>query len=159
MISHFVSQINEHTLSSYLSITSNMYVAIIVGIILSLTFQSSSVVTGIVLAVAGTGNIDLAQSVGLILGANIGTTSTVVIVSLAMGREAKKIAFSHFLFNFLGVLFFIPFLKYFYQIVEWLDGGLVRQIANIHLIFNLSCSVLFLSLIRPFYILVNKIIE
>ncbi|MGB8815625.1 MAG: Na/Pi symporter [Minisyncoccia bacterium] len=159
LISIFVSHIDQGLLGSYLSITSNPIIAIMIGIIASAVFQSSSIVSGIVLILAGAGHIDLAQSVGLILGANIGTTSTVIIASLAMGREAKKVALSHFLFNFLGVIILLPFLVYFYRIVQWLDGDLVHQVANIHLIFNLICAFVFLLAIKPFYFLINRIIR
>jgi phosphate:Na+ symporter len=133
--------------------------AILVGIIASILLQSSSVVSGIILVLAGAGQIDLAQSVGLILGANIGTTSTVIIASLTMGKEAKKVAMSHFLFNFIGVILLLPFLGYFYKAVQWLDGDTIHQVSNIHLIFNLVCATLFLIVVRPFSRLVNFIIK
>lgn len=159
LISIFVSYIDQELLGSYLSITSNPIIAILVGVVATLIFQSSSVVSGIVLVLAGIGHIDLAQSVGLILGANIGTTSTVIIASLAMGKEAKKVALSHFLFNFLGVIIILPFIEYFYKTVQWLDGSVVHQVANIHLIFNVVCAFIFLLAIKPFSILVNRLIK
>ncbi len=157
LISIFVSYIDQGLLTSYLSIISNPITAILIGVVASVVFQSSSVVSGIVLVLVGAGHVDLPQSVGLILGANIGTTSTVIIASLAMGKEAKKVALSHFLFNFLGVIVLLPFLGYFYKIVQWLEGDVVHQVANIHLIFNLVCAFIFLLLIKPFYLIVNKI--
>lgn len=159
LISIFVSHVDQGLLGSYLSITSNPIIAILIGVLASVVFQSSSVVSGIVLVLVGAGYIDLAQSVGLILGANIGTTSTVIIASLTMGNEAKKVALSHFLFNFLGVIIILPFLGYFYKTVQWLDGDLVHQVANIQLIFNLFCALVFLLAIKPFSLLVNKFIR
>jgi phosphate:Na+ symporter len=159
LISIFVSYIDQKILGSYLSITSNPVIAILIGTVASFMFQSSSVVSGIVLVLAGAGHIDLAQSVGLILGANIGTTSTVIIASLTMGKEAKKVALSHFLFNFLGVIILLPFIGYFYKVVRWLDGDIVHQLANIHFIFNMTCAFIFLLTIKPFSMLVNRLIK
>ncbi|OHA47503.1 MAG: hypothetical protein A2541_01550 [Candidatus Taylorbacteria bacterium RIFOXYD2_FULL_36_9] len=159
LISIFVSHIDQELLGSFLSITSNPILAILIGVIASVVFQSSSVVSGIVLVLAGIGHINLTQSVGLILGANIGTTSTVIIASLAMGKEAKKVALSHFLFNFIGVIILLPFLGYFYKIVQWLDGSVVHQVANIHLIFNVVCAIVFLLVIKPFSVLVGRLIK
>jgi len=159
LISIFVSHVDQGLLGSYLSVTANPIIAILIGVLASIIFQSSSVVSGIVLILVGAGHIDLAQAVGLILGANIGTTSTVIIASLAMGREAKKVALAHFLFNFLGVLILLPFLSYFYQIVNWLDGDVIHQVANIHLIFNIICAVIFLIMIKPFALLINRLIK
>ncbi len=159
LISIFVSYINQDFFSSILSFTSNPFLAILVGLIATIIFQSSGVVSGIILVLASAGHIDLTQAVGLILGTNIGTTSTVILASLAMGKEAKKVALSHFLFNLIGVIILFPFLNYFYLIIRWFDGGLVHQIANIHLLFNLVCALLFLLLIKPFASLINNIIK
>ena len=96
----------------------------------------------------------------MIFGVNIGTTITSqLIASLTMGKEAKKVALSHFMFNFLGVIILLPFLGFFYKIVYWLDGDVVHQVANIHLIFNLICAVVFLLAIKPFSMLINRIIK
>jgi phosphate:Na+ symporter len=159
LISTFFSYVDKDALGSLLSVTSKPLIAIAVGILASVLFQSSSVVSSIVLILAGTGNIDLAQSIGLILGANIGTTSTVIFASLAMGKEAKKVALAHFLFNFIGVLILFPFIGYFYKLVQWLDGDIMNEVANIYLIFNLTCTILFMILIKPFYKFVNSIIK
>ncbi len=159
LISLFTSRVDQELLGSFLSITSNPLVAILIGVLASIIFQSSSIVSGIVLVLAGLGHIDLAQSVGLILGANIGTTSTVIIASLTMGKEAKKVALSHFMFNFLGVIILLPFLGFFYKIVQYFDGDIVHQVANIHLIFNLACAFIFLLVIKPFSMLINRIIK
>jgi len=159
LISIFASSIDQEFLKNYLSITSNPIIAILIGILVAILFQSSSIVSGIVLVLASVGHIDLAQSVGLILGANIGTTSTVIIASFAMGQKAKKVALAHFLFNFLGVIVFLPFIKYFYVIVRWIDGDIVHQVANIYLIFNIVCALIFLLFIRLFYRLINLLIS
>ena len=159
LVSIFVGKFDPELLTKLLAFTNNSLWAIVAGIIATLILQSSSVVTGLVLVLAGTGQIDFQQSIGLILGANIGTTSTVIIASLAMNKEAKRVALSHFLFNLIGVLILFPFLGDFYFLVDWLDGDLVRMIANTHLIFNVFCAILFLILIKPFSWLIMKIIK
>jgi len=160
LISLFFSYTDKEILGNYLSIISNPAIAVLIGILAAIVFQSSSVVSGIVLVLVGSGHIDLVQSVGLILGANIGTTSTVMIVSFTMlGKEAKKVALSHFLFNFIGVLLILPFIGYFYNAVEYLGGNITNKVANIYLIFNIVCAVIFMILIKPFYKFVNSIIK
>lgn len=159
LISYFVSGISEGYITQYVSLISNLYIAIFAGIIASIVFQSSSVVTGVVLVMAGMGHFDLSQSVGLVLGANIGTTSTVLIASTVLGKEAKKVAVAQFLFNFLGVLIMLPFINIFYNIVRWFDGDIIHQVANIHLLFNVVCAIIFLIAIKPFAWLVNHLVK
>ena len=43
----------------------------------------------------------------VILGANIGTTSTAILASLVAGREARRVAAVHFLLNAVGVVLFL----------------------------------------------------
>jgi phosphate:Na+ symporter len=159
LISMFFSYADKDIISNYLSITSKPLIAILIGIVATIVFQSSSVVTGIVLVLVGSGHIDIVQAIGLVLGANIGTTSTVIIASLSLNKEAKKVALSHFLFNFLGVIILIPFLDYFYNIVQYLGGSTANKVANIYLLFNIICVSIFMILIKPFYKLINLIIR
>jgi len=159
LISLLVQRIDPLALAPMVALASKPVLAIVLGAAAAVLFQSSAAVSVMVLVLAGAGLIDLPQSVGLILGANIGTTSTVIIGSLAMKREGKKVALAHFLFNFFGVLIVLPFLNLFYSIVRFIDGDLVHQIANIHLIFNIFVAAIFLLAVRPFGWVVQKLIR
>ncbi|MDD4804623.1 MAG: Na/Pi symporter [Candidatus Pacebacteria bacterium] len=159
LISIFALKIDNNVIGYILSFNQNILFIILIGIVSSVILQSSAVVTGLVLVFVGNGTISIIQAVGLILGANIGTTSTVLIASTAMGKDGKKVAFTHLLFNFVGVIIFLPVLKYFIIFVELIGGDIVHKVANIHLLFNLFCVFIFLLMIRPFSILINKIIK
>jgi len=89
--------------------SSNVFLAIFFGFIFTVLFQSSSVTTGVVVLLASTGFISLLQGIPLLLGANIGTTTTSLIVSSKMGLYARRSAMAHFLFNLLGVLILVRF--------------------------------------------------
>ncbi len=149
-ISYFVSEIDQALLISIVSLASNVYLSIFFGMLLSIFLQSSSVVSGLVLVMASSGILDLSQATGIVLGANIGTTSTVILASLALNKYAKRVAAAHFFFNFIGVLLVLPVLHVLYGMVESLGGSLQQQIANIQLIFNLTCALLFLVFVKPY---------
>lgn len=149
-ISYFVSEIDQSLLISIVSLSSNIYLSILLGMLLAICLQSSSVVSGLVLVMAGSNILSLSQATGMILGANIGTTSTVILASLALNKYAKRVAAAHFFFNFIGVLLVLPVLHVLYGIVETLGGSLQQQIANIQLIFNLICALVFLVFIKPY---------
>jgi phosphate:Na+ symporter len=159
LISYFVSFIDKTLISSLLSNVSSPFIAILVGIVATIILQSSSVVSGIVLVLTGAGHIDLIQAIAMILGANIGTTFIVMLASTTMNLEAKKVALSHFLFNFIGVLIFLPFINYLSIWVSKFGGDLVHQVANTHLIFNIVCTTIFLIFIKPFHSLINILIK
>ena len=58
---------------------------------------------------AGAGLITLAQAFPITIGANIGTTTTAILASMATGNvSAIIIAFAHFLFNLTGTVAIYP---------------------------------------------------
>ncbi|MEG1846084.1 MAG: Na/Pi cotransporter family protein, partial [Oscillospiraceae bacterium] len=62
--------------------TRNRFLAVLVGIVITTLIQSSSATTVMVVGFVNTGIMNLTQAIGVIMGANIGTTTTSVLVSL-----------------------------------------------------------------------------
>ncbi|PKM83753.1 MAG: sodium:solute symporter [Firmicutes bacterium HGW-Firmicutes-13] len=62
-------------------LTSNSYIAVLTGIVVTVLIQSSSTTTVMVVGFANAGLMTLNQAVGTILGANIGTTVTAQAIS------------------------------------------------------------------------------
>merc|ERR1719323_2392731 len=92
----------------------NDYVAILVGIGITIVVQSSSVTTSALTPLCGIGVLPLAKMLPLTLGANIGTTCTALIASLvSLKFGAVQIALCHLFFNIFGILiwFPIPFMR------------------------------------------------
>ena len=65
--------------------TGNVFTALIMGMVVTMVIQSSSATTVMVVGVVNAGIMTLKQSVGVILGANIGTTVTAQILRLSGG--------------------------------------------------------------------------
>lgn len=68
------------------SLTSNPILAVLVGTGITMIVQSSSVTTVMVVGLVNAGLMHLTQAVGVILGANIGTTITGWIISIKIGK-------------------------------------------------------------------------
>jgi phosphate:Na+ symporter len=62
--------------------TGNRFIAVITGFVITAIIQSSSATTVMVVSFVNAGLLTLIQSIGVIMGANIGTTVTAWIVSL-----------------------------------------------------------------------------
>ncbi|MCP5029272.1 MAG: sodium dependent phosphate transporter [Actinomycetia bacterium] len=87
-------------------------VAMILGVIITVMVQSSSITTSILVPLSATGVLSLANAFPVTLGANLGTTITALLASLATDRpEALTVALSHTLFNIVGILVFYPFAR------------------------------------------------
>ncbi len=76
---------------------------ILTGAVLTAVVQSSSATVGITMGLAYTGAIHFPTAMALILGENIGTTVTAYLASLGAGTNARRAAYSHFLFKVIGV--------------------------------------------------------
>lgn len=83
-------------------------VGILVGMVATAIVQSSSVTTSLLVPLVAAGLIDVVQVFPLALGANIGTTITALLASLAGDINGLVIAFVHVLFNLFGVLIIYP---------------------------------------------------
>jgi phosphate:Na+ symporter len=69
-------------------LTSNPIIGILVGILVTALVQSSSATTVMVIGFVSAGLMTLKQAIGVILGANIGTTITAWLVSIKIGDYA-----------------------------------------------------------------------
>jgi phosphate:Na+ symporter len=68
------------------SVTTNRYLAVLVGMSVTAFVQSSSITTVMVVGLANAGLMQLSQAIGVILGANIGTTITGWILAVNIGK-------------------------------------------------------------------------
>jgi sodium-dependent phosphate cotransporter len=83
--------------------------ALLVGLLLTLIVQSSSITTSLAVPLAGAGLLTLTQIYPYTLGANIGTTITAILAALVTGNlSAIIVAFSHLLFNISGIIIWWP---------------------------------------------------
>jgi len=144
---------------------------VLVGALLTVIVQSSSATIGITLALASSGLISFEASVALILGENIGTTITANLAAIGTNLAAKRTAFSHFLFNVLGVMYMLILMPLFMKFISAITPGdadfvvqtqaqaasfgaeigdkpyIARHIANTHTLFNIINTIIFLPFI------------
>ena len=71
--------------------TGNVFTALIMGMVVTMVIQSSSATTVMVVGFVNAGIMTLKQSVGVILGANIGTTITAQILRLSGGEGSGSL--------------------------------------------------------------------
>jgi phosphate:Na+ symporter len=145
--------------------------AVLIGALLTIIVQSSSATIGITLALASSGLLPFETSVALILGENIGTTVTANLAAIGTSLAARRTAFCHFLFNFLGVVYMLVLFKFFTGFVDAVTPGdpnlivttvadaerygvaigdapySARHIANTHTLFNIVNTLVFLPLL------------
>jgi len=95
----------------------NDFTALLLGLCLTAAVQSSSVTTSLIVPLVGAGIISVRRCYPVTLGANLGTTVTAILASLATVSMASgqtvntagvTAAFAHLMFNIYGIAVFYP---------------------------------------------------
>lgn len=98
--------------------------AMVLGMVITITVQSSSITTSVLVPLIGAGVLSLRNAFPVTLGANVGTTATALLASLATdGNAGLAIALAHTMFNMLGILIWYPIPRLRgvpVQLAEWL---------------------------------------
>lgn len=114
-----VQHLSEDVAQSILLATSNPFVGLFIGLLITAILQSSSTTTALVVAFVVSGSLTLQSAVPIIMGANVGTTITCMIVSLGFINRKKEFKRAvaagsfHVFFNILTMVVLFP-LEYYY---------------------------------------------
>ncbi len=145
----------------FLSGLTNPFILLLFGIVFTTLMQSSSAVTTIIIGMASAGLVfggiynDAGELVGIsnavlyiILGSNIGSTTTALLSSAGTSVNARRASIIHLLFNTIGSLLVMIMLLIWNNFYEttfyaWFPEP-STQIAMFHTAFNLICTLLFL---------------
>ena len=92
--------------------------------------HSSSATIGIVMGLGAAGILDWQTAVAFSLGADLGTTITSWIASLNLSKNAKRAAYAHIAFNFIGVAVMFPLFFLSMDLLQWAMGLFGMDVAK-----------------------------
>ncbi|MDI6797765.1 MAG: Na/Pi symporter, partial [Desulfatibacillaceae bacterium] len=124
-----------------------LWVYVIAGIVLTAIMQSSSATIAVILTTIFSGIIDFNQGAAMVIGANVGTTVTIIIASIGGIPAKKQVALSSLVFTVgtaIVALILLPVLFWIVKDLFGLAGNPVLGIAAFHTLFNLMGAVIFL---------------
>ena len=131
-----------------------------VGLLVTAVIQSSSATLAIALTALSSGIIDFPQAAAVVIGANIGTTVTVLIGAIGGIPAKKQTAASSLVFNTATALAVVPLLPLFFHLINNQFGLADRPVLGIalfHTLFNLFGVLLFLPLIPALVRLLRRL--
>jgi phosphate:Na+ symporter len=128
----------------WLALAETPWMGAIFGIVFTALVQSSSVTTGLAIIMVQQGTLPPQAAIPIVIGANVGSTSTALIAGFGMNPLARATSIVNLLFNAAGLFVYLPFLRPFASaVVAWTrDPG--TAVALAHLIFNLTIAFMFL---------------
>jgi phosphate:Na+ symporter len=138
--------------------TLGLWVFLLMGLIITVLIQSSSAMIVIVLSALNAELITIHQSVAMIIGANIGTTSTLIIASINGSADKKRLAAANLFFNLIaGTVSFLLLKQLVYFTIHFLRiEEPLMELVFLNTIINLIGIVLFFPLIPALARFMNK---
>jgi phosphate:Na+ symporter len=95
---------------------------VLAAALITAMIHSSSATIGIVMGLGAAGVLDWQTAVACSLGADLGTTITSWMASLNLSKNAKRAAYAHIAFNFIGVAVMLPLFYVSMNLLLWVMG-------------------------------------
>ncbi|MCF8275683.1 MAG: Na/Pi symporter [Flavobacteriales bacterium] len=131
------------------------------GLVLTAVMQSSSATIAIVLTALNAKVIAFNAAAAMVVGANVGTTVTVILGTIGASQIKKRVALSHFSFNFISAVIGLLLLPAMVWLISLLLGpknnDAVMGIALYHTLFNVLGVLFFMPFIGLFSKLLIKV--
>jgi len=146
---------DDPNFSKVLTLFTNPFLGLLVGMIVTAVIQSSAASVGMLQALSMTGGITYAIAVPIIIGQNIGTCITAILSSIGVNTNAKRVAVVHVIFNVLGAVIFLPVYEIGHYFINYpfAEAANPFGIAVAHSIFNIATT----ALLFPFAKVLEKI--
>ncbi|GMA14213.1 Na/Pi cotransporter family protein (plasmid) [Deinococcus metallilatus] len=129
-----------------------------IGLVLTALVHSSNATATLALAFVSGGLLTAEQGVALVIGANVGTTFSAVLVSAHGPVDGRRVAVGHLGVKAIGALATLAVLNSFMHLLARLGAGPERLIANAHTLFNLLVLLAVLPLGRSVTRLLQRLI-
>lgn len=130
----FVSELDKSQYATLL--------ALFTGFVLTIMTQSSGAAITIILTAVFSGVMSLETAAAAVIGSNVGTSTTAIVVAIGASKHTKRLAWAHILFNLLTATVALLLLPLFWLLIESLAQALnlvdnpTRILAMFHTAFN-----------------------
>lgn len=132
---------------------------IIIGTLLTCLVQSSSAMMAITLLMCYNGMLNTEMAIALVMGQNIGTTITANIAAAVANAAGKKAARAHLVFNVVGVVITLIFLRPILSIVQSVyPTDVPMAITLFHTMFNVGNTLILVWFIPQIIWLVDRMV-
>lgn len=141
-------------LTKYIDISSfphyGIWFYVIIGFVVTALMHSSSATLAIILTALNAKILFFSEGAAMMIGANMGTTVTIIISTIGGVQIKKQIAASHFIFNFVTGIIALILLPLFLKLIFFIEDNNhndVLGIALFHSLFNILGVIIFFPFI------------
>lgn len=135
---------NRPAFREWLVLAQTPWMGVLAGIVFTAVIQSSSVTTGLAILLVQQGTLVTEAAIPIVVGGNVGSTSTALIAGLSMKSSARATAIANVLFNAAGMIVYLPLSGSFSSAIVKMTGDAGLAVASAHSIFNVTIALAFL---------------
>jgi len=152
-IENVAGQIDLATFAVY-----GLWVFVLLGVIITALIQSSSAMIVIILSALNADLIDIYQSVAMVIGANIGTTTTLIFISIGGTADTKRLMLAHVIFNLVTGTIMFFFIKPLVYVTYFLFGveDPLMELVLLNTMLNAVGILIFYPFLGPFGKFLNR---
>lgn len=154
---YLTAEISIETLPDY-----GILFYLLIGASLTAAMQSSSATIAIILTGLNASLLSFEDASSMVIGANIGTTATVLLGGLRSSQIKKRVALSHLIFNIsaaiIGLILLYPIVYLIELMIGSADSNAVIGIALFHTLFNIIGVIVFYPFIGSFTSWLERIV-
>lgn len=139
-----------------------LLLGVLIGTLLTVVMQASIAVLALVITATSTGVIPLSVAAAFVIGANLGTTSTAIISTLAATAKAKRLAMLYVIFKVVTGVVAIIILTPLLWLISLLQNALFHDpnpalsLALFHTLFNILGVLLMWPLTSRLVLFLNS---
>jgi phosphate:Na+ symporter len=121
---------------------SGVFTFLLVGIVMTMLTQSSSASIALTITAASSGMLGIYAAGAMVIGANIGTTSTAMLAAIGATPNAKRVAAAQVIFNTTTALVALVIMPVIFYLIEAfthffnMSADIAISLALFHSIFN-----------------------
>lgn len=134
---------------------------VIIGVLVTMIFESSAATIMVAMALYSSSWLSLPMALALVIGDNVGTTLTSVIASKKANIAARRVAYTHLLFNLIGLVWSLALIYPICYLLEDLfemtkPYECALAIAVYHTSFNLLTAIMLIGGVKKIEALMSR---
>lgn len=136
---------------------------VLIGCFTAFLVHSSSVILAVTITLTMLGALNLNTAAAIVLGSNIGTSLTPLLVAIGAPATTRRAAYFHLIFNTIGVswvmcVFFTVLIPSINAIGSALHLDVPGRVALTHTLFNVANTILFIPFVTPLASLLERFV-
>ncbi len=141
---------NNQFFIQFLRYAQHPLMGLLIGLVFAALVHASAIPIGILVILGQQGLISIGGALPIIIGANVGTTATALLGSVATDINGKRTAVAHLLFKCCSALVCLFAFSLLIRALGLMSQSVGQQVVYAHFLINILTAVVFIGILKPF---------